>query len=155
MVNPVANAPAAQGPPSGAWGPALSAILDAQASSANLLDAVHICRSAEQLVSFARSCGSPVLAPASPMAHRLVGAALLLSGGDLRATDEGSVPVGEDVLVVEAVVAGLAALDSLSEIMAARGAASVRRAALRVLGAAPAGVHELWPAASALRLAPR
>jgi hypothetical protein len=111
----------------------LEAVLDAQASAARLLSATTIKSSAEALVNYARTVGSPMLVPASAMADRLVGAALLLSDGQLRASDDGSTPAGEDVLLVEAVAAQTTGLASQRARLLALGANSVRVVALRVL----------------------
>jgi hypothetical protein len=115
-----------------AWGPLLSAVLAAQASSADLLSAERICDSAQLLLRFTERCGSPVLAPVSPMAARLVGAALLLGRETIRATDDGTVPVGEHVLLVEAAAVGPAGLLAAREAMLRAGAARVDVVALHL-----------------------
>lgn len=131
----------------------LEAVLDAQRSAANLLAGERIADSAQLLVDFATDCGSPVLAPTSPMAARLVGAALLLGHGSVRATDESSVPVGEHMLLVEAVAVGAAGLLGARERMLRLGAARVDMVALHLPPQAVGDVHILLPRVAHLRLA--
>jgi len=115
----------------------LKAVLEAQQSSAKLLAGERIADSARLLVDFAAGCGSPVLSPTSPMAARLVGAALVLGQGAVRATDESTVPVGEHLLLVEAVAVGGAGLLSARERMLRLGATSVGRGRRRSSSDAP------------------
>jgi hypothetical protein len=111
----------------------LDLVLDAQASTAHLLSSTRIRASAEALVEYALAKGSPTLIAASPMAQRLVGAALLLSEGALCAADEGFIPSGQNILLVEGVAARDSALTSQRERLVALGAKSVEIVALSVL----------------------
>jgi hypothetical protein len=131
----------------------LGAVLDAQRTAANLLAGDRIGDSARLLVEFAADCGYPVFAPTSPMAARLVGAALLVGRGAVRATDEGTVPLGEHVLLVEAVAVGTAGLLGAREVMLRLGAARVDMVALHLPAHASDGVHVLLPRGARLRLA--
>lgn len=135
------------------WGSLLESLLAAQASAAQLLTGSRMSSSAQRLVEFARQSGSPVLTPVSPMANRLVGAALLLGGSAIRASDEGSMPVGERVLLVEAVAADAAGLRSARDTMLILGAASVECVTLQLLGGSSEDVHVLLPTETLLRLA--
>lgn len=87
------------------------------------------------------------------MAARLVGAALLLGHGAVRATDESTVPAGEHVLLVEAVAVGAAGLLGARERMLRLGAARVDMVALHLPPQAAGEVHVLLPRAAHLRLA--
>lgn len=111
----------------------LDLVLDAQASTARLLSSTRIRASAQALVEYALAKGSPVLIAASPMAQRLVGAALLLSEGVLEAADEGSMPSGQDVLLVEGVAARDGALASQRDRLVSLGVKSVEVVALSIL----------------------
>jgi hypothetical protein len=135
------------------WGSLLNDILEAQRTAAKLLAGPQIAYSAKALAAFAQRRGYPVLVPASPMANRLVGAALMSDAGALRATDDGSVPVGEHVLLVEAVAAGTAGLRNASDVLLSLGAASVECVALRLLGDGGEYIHVLLADEPPLRLA--
>lgn len=111
----------------------LDLVLEAQASTAHFLSGSKIKTSAEALVQYAVAAGSPMLMAASPMAQRLVGAALLLSNGALRAADAGSAPTGQDVLLVEAVAARDVGLGSQRDQLIALGVRSVQLVALGIL----------------------
>jgi hypothetical protein len=137
----------------GSWGSLLNGILEAQQSAAKLLAGPDIASSAEALAAFASRRGHPVLVPVSPMANRLVGAALVVGGRSLRASDEGSVPVGEHVLLVEAVAAGAAGLRSASDMLRSLGAASVECVALTLLADDDENVHVLLREEPPLRVA--
>lgn len=133
----------------------LKAVLEAQQSSAKLLAGERIADSARLLVDFAAGCGSPVLSPTSPMAARLVGAALVLGQGAVRATDESTVPVGEHPLLVEAVAVGGAGLLSARERMLRLGATRVDMVALHLPSGAAGDVQVLMPRVQHLHLAAR
>lgn len=111
----------------------LARVLTAQEGSAAALASTEIKRSADALVRHATALGSPWLMAVSPMAERLVGAALLASDGTLRAIDDGRIPQDEHVLLVEAVAVSAAALETSRDILVRLGAARVDLAALRLL----------------------
>lgn len=136
-------------------GPLLSSVVAAHEGAAELLSGARMVRSAALLVEFAQRHGGPVLVPVSPMASRLVGAALLYGGDEVRAGDEGSVPTGQHVLLVEAVASAPAGLLNARQVMLAVGAASVECVALQLIGTddSAEGVNVLLPSRAALRLA--
>jgi hypothetical protein len=135
------------------WGPLLRGVLDAQATAARLLSGERIGESAGLLVEFVARTGWPVLAPASSMAARLVGAALLIGAGAIRGVDDATVPVGENVLLVDVVTAGGAGLRTVRERLLTAGAARVDLAVLQTLEPSDEDVHVLMPASPRLRLA--
>lgn len=111
----------------------LAQVLTAQEDSAAALASTEIKRSADALVRHATALGSPWLMAVSPMAERLVGAALLASDGMLRAVDDGRIPREEHVLLVEAVAVSAVALETRRDLLVRLGAARVDLAALRLL----------------------
>lgn len=121
----------------------LGLVVAAQAASAAALSAGEIKRTADSLVRHALALGDPVLAAVSPMAQRLVGAAMLASDGTLRATDESSVPVGEHVLLVEVVAVAPGALSWNRNLFERLGAARLSAVAVDLLRDRDPDVHLL------------
>jgi hypothetical protein len=77
------------------------------------------------------------------MAQRLVGAALLMSKGTLRAGDDSFIPAGEDVLLVEAVAAVATALCNRRDLLMSLGAGTVGVVALGLLAEQGQDIHVL------------
>lgn len=121
----------------------LDLVLQAQRDAGYLLSAREIKSSADALLQFASSVGLPLLIPVTPMAQRLVGAALLMSGGVLEASDDGTIPHDADVLLVDAVAVVGTALRWQRDLTLAMGATSVRCVALDVIGEMPTDIHLL------------
>lgn len=107
-----------------ATGPLLARLLDAQERDAALSSQVPLRRAARALAAYARQNGSPWLEPVSPGGHRLAGAAAVLDGA-IRIRPSGQSANGQDVLLVEAVAVGPAAVAERALRLRAAGAARV------------------------------
>jgi hypothetical protein len=112
----------------------LSRVLEAQQRAADQLSAAHLSGTAERLVDLAQSMNFPLLLPVSREAERLVGAALLVGGGQVSAADASTVLTGKRVLLVDTVVVRMAAVATAAYIAKQAGAAVMGAAVLDQLG---------------------
>ncbi len=126
----------------------LPLVLRAQRRSAEQLSAKHLREAADRLVDLTESLDFPLLLPVSPDAERLVGAAMLASGGRINASAGGTYLAGTRVLLVDAVVVQMAAIAGAAYFAQRAGAEVVGAAVLGQLGSgASVGltVHSLIP----------
>lgn len=81
-------------------GPVLQKVLAAQATGFQSTEFPAVEKQAERLVALATELGHPVVWPVGNAAERLVGAAIVVAKGQLRARDWNSYVSGESVLLV-------------------------------------------------------
>jgi hypothetical protein len=126
----------------------LSLVLAAQERSAEQLSAAHLREAADRLVEFAKSLGFPLLVPISRDAERLVGAAVLVGGGQVNASTGSTYLAGARVLLVDAVVVQVAAIAGAAHFAERAGAEVVGAAVIDHLGDSGSlglAVHSLLP----------
>jgi hypothetical protein len=124
----------------------LPMVIKAQEQNADRLSGLNLRDAAERLVSLARSLDYPLLLPVSRDAERLVGAALLLGGMQVEAITTSTFLAGKRVLLVDAVVVHMSAVESAALIAERAGAVVVGAAVLDRLADGPTvnvPVHEL------------
>lgn len=127
----------------------LPTILRAQERTAEQLSASHMREAAERLVALARSLGYPLLMPVSRDAERLVGAALLIGGDEVTAATGGTYLAGARVLLIDAVVVQMGAIEDAAFMAQRAGAEVVGAAVLDRLGVGSAldlAIHALMAA---------
>jgi hypothetical protein len=115
-------------------GPLLEAVIRAQDTAATSLASDQIERHARSLVELALSLDGPLLLAVSPMAHRLVGAALVIGGGRVNAYDDRRCPAPDQpVLLVEAAAVHATGLRWHRDLLARLGVSVVHATAIELL----------------------
>lgn len=111
-------------------GPILEIVLAAQERHREYAQIKTLTAAAERLAEYALDTGASHLLAASPLAERVVGAAVVLAGGQLEGASVENGDGRHQVLVVDVAVAGPFAIQAAATQARAAGTQSVRRVAL-------------------------
>lgn len=107
-------------------GPLLEIVVSAEERHQEYAQVKMLTTAAERLAEYAQSAGAARLVAASPLAERVIGAAVLLAGGRLEAATSRQADPPGDALVVDVAVAGALSIRAAASHARAAGAIDVR-----------------------------